>query len=133
MTASKQFRRKALAVHRRFREWWMIGKGLLSARHPVMAHIIPIRRCNLSCGYCNEYDDFSKPVPVEEMYQRIDHLGSLGTTIITFSGGEPLLHPELDNLIRRVRDNGALACLITNGYLLTAERIERLNAAGLEH
>ena len=32
-----------------------------------MAHIIPIRRCNLSCTYCNEYDDFSKPVPTEVM------------------------------------------------------------------
>ena len=129
MAASKQIRRKALAVHRRFREWWMIGKALASTRHPVMAHIIPIRRCNLSCGYCNEYDDFSKPIPLEVMYQRIDYLGRLGTTIITFSGGEPLLHPDLDDLIRRVRHNGALACLITNGYLLTAERIERLNAA----
>src|ERR1035438_6148318 len=77
MTTNKQFRKKALAVHRRFREWWMIGKALVSTRHPVMAHIIPIRRCNLACGYCNEYDDFSKPVPVEEMYRRIDPLGTL--------------------------------------------------------
>jgi MoaA/NifB/PqqE/SkfB family radical SAM enzyme len=133
MNRSKQLRKKALAVHRRFREWWMIGKAVVSTRHPVMAHIIPIRRCNLACGYCNEYDDFSKPVPLEEMYRRIDHLGSLGISIITFSGGEPLLHPELDDLIRRVRKNGALACLITNGYLLTADRIEKLNCAGLEH
>ncbi len=133
MAAGKKFRRGALAVHRRFREWWMIGKALVSTGHPVMAHIIPIRRCNLSCGYCNEYDDFSKPVPVAEMERRIARLGDLGTTIITFSGGEPLLHPELDHLIRCVRRTGALACLITNGYLLTKERIEALNAAGLEH
>lgn len=133
MTTKKKIRRGALTVHRRFREWWMIGKGLASTRHPVMAHIIPIRRCNLACGYCNEYDDFSKPVPTDEMYRRIDRLGELGTTVVTFSGGEPLLHPELDDLIRRVRKTGALACLITNGYLLTADRIERLNRAGLEH
>jgi len=133
MPNQKQLRRGAMAVHRRFREWWMIGKALVSTRHPVMAHIIPIRRCNLACGYCNEYDDFSKPVALDEMYRRIDRLGSFGISIVTFSGGEPLLHPELDELIRRVRDNGAIACLITNGYLLTAERIERLNQAGLEH
>ena len=42
----------------------MITKGLVSTGHPVMAHIIPIRRCNLSCAYCNEYDDHSKPVPI---------------------------------------------------------------------
>src|SRR6266566_571851 len=67
------------------------------------------------------------------MLQRIDRLAELGATIITQSGGEPLLHPELDDLIRRVRKNGALAGMITNGYLLTRERIERLNRAGLEH
>ncbi len=111
----------------------MIAKGLLSTRHPLLAHIIPIRRCNLSCAYCNEYDDHSKPVPLEEMYRRIDRLGSFGTAIICISGGEPLLHPDLDLIIRRIRKNGALAGLITNGYLLTAERIGRLNRAGLEH
>src|ERR1022692_3384407 len=126
-------RRRAKAVHRNIRGAQMAAHALASTDHPLLAHIIPMRRCNLACTYCNEYDDFSKPVPIEEMYRRIDHLGSLGTAIITFSGGEPLLHPELDELIRRVRKNGALACLITNGYLLTADRIERLNRAGLEH
>lgn len=111
----------------------MLAKGLVSTRHPLLAHIIPIRRCNLSCTYCNEFDDFSKPVPTEEMFRRIDRLGKLGTAIITISGGEPLLHPELDEIIRRIRHNGIIAGLITNGYLLVAERIERLNRAGLEY
>jgi MoaA/NifB/PqqE/SkfB family radical SAM enzyme len=111
----------------------MIAKGLLSTDHPVMAHIIPMRRCNLSCTYCNEYDDFSKPVPLETMKQRIDHLHRLGTTIVTISGGEPLLHPELDDLIRYIRKQGIITGMITNGYLLTAERIKRLNKAGLDH
>ncbi|NWF85798.1 MAG: radical SAM protein [Bryobacteraceae bacterium] len=98
-----------------------------------MAHIIPTRRCNLSCAYCNEYDDVSKPIETDEMLDRIDNLGRLGTTIITISGGEPLLHPDLDQIIARIRKNGAVAGLITNGYLLTADRIERLNRAGLDH
>jgi len=111
----------------------MIAKGLVSTDHPVLAHIIPIRRCNLSCKYCNEYDAVSKPLPLETMFARIDHLAQLGTTIICISGGEPLLHPELDQIIRRVRSHGIIAGLITNGYLLTAERIQALNRAGLEH
>src|SRR5207302_10883544 len=109
-------RRAIRAASRRLREWRMIAKGLLSTRHPVLAHIIPIRRCNLSCAYCNEYDDHSAPVPVEEMYRRIDRLASFGTTIIIISGGEPLLHPELDLIIRRIRQNGMTAGMITNGY-----------------
>ena len=111
----------------------MIVKGVASTDHPVMAHIIPIRRCNLSCTYCNEYDDVSKPVPAEIMLERLDQLADLGTTIITFSGGEPLLHPELDRLIAHVRSRGIIAGMITNGYLLTPQRVQQLNDAGLDH
>ena len=111
----------------------MVASGVLSTDHPVLAHIVPTRRCNLSCTYCNEFDDFSKPVPTVEMKRRIDLLGNLGTSIISFSGGEPLLHPELDELIRQIRKNGAMSGMITNGYLLTADRIKKLNDAGLEH
>jgi MoaA/NifB/PqqE/SkfB family radical SAM enzyme len=120
-------------MHRRSREWMMVAKGLRSTDHPVLAHIIPTRRCNLSCTYCNEYDDFSKSVPVAEMYRRIDKLADLGTSIISMSGGEPLLHPELDDLIARVRSHGCISGMITNGYLLMPDRIKRLNRAGLEH
>src|SRR5690242_1292886 len=67
------------------------------------------------------------------MFLRVDKLAALGTTVVCISGGEPLLHPELDDLIRRIRRHGMLAGMITNGYLLTAERIQRLNRAGLEH
>ncbi len=133
MTRQKRLRKKALAAYRRVREWWMIAKGLVFTSHPILAHIIPIRRCNLSCTYCNEFDSHSKPVTLQEMYRRIDRLASFGITIITISGGEPLLHPELDQVIRRIRNHGVLTGLITNGYLLTAERIEQLNRAGLDH
>ncbi len=111
----------------------MIAKGLVSTSHPVLAHLIVTRRCNLACAYCNEFDDHSNPVPTGQLLRRIDRLASFGTTIITISGGEPLLHPDLHEVIRRIRQRGILAGLITNGYLLTAERIERLNRAGLEH
>jgi MoaA/NifB/PqqE/SkfB family radical SAM enzyme len=126
-------RRKLRFVRTRLREWRMIAKGLLFKNHPILVHIIPIRRCNLSCTYCNEFDDFSKPVPLAEMKRRLDLLADMGTSIITISGGEPLLHPELDEVIAHMRSRGMIAGLITNGYLLTAERIERLNRAGLEH
>src|SRR5438132_10677129 len=128
-----RFRRSWKATHRRSREFMMVVKGLLSTDHPVLAHIIPIRRCNLACAYCNEYDDFSPPVPLDVMRRRLDRLAELRTTIITLSGGEPLLHPELDDIIARIRSHGIMAGMITNGYLLTAHRIRRLNQAGLEH
>jgi MoaA/NifB/PqqE/SkfB family radical SAM enzyme len=128
-----RFRRWYKANHRRLREMQMVMKGLASTDHPVLAHIIPIRKCNLACTYCNEYDDFSPPVPIETMRSRLDRLADLGTTIITLSGGEPMLHPQVDEIIAHVRRHGIIAGMITNGYLLTAERIQRLNRAGLEH
>src|ERR1700683_2075638 len=128
-----KFRRDLRALNRRARELRMILKGVASTDHPVMAHIIPIRRCNLACTYCNEYDDVSKPVAVNVMLERLDQLADLGTNIVTFSGGEPLLHPDLDQLISHVRSRGIIAGMITNGYLLTAQRVQQLNDAGLDH
>jgi len=125
--------RNLRSFERRFRQTRMIARAIKSRQHPVLAHIIPIRRCNLSCAYCNEYDKVSSPVSLAEMRRRIDLLAALGTAIITFSGGEPLLHPELDEMIRSIRAHGMIATLITNGYLLTPDRIHRLNHAGLEH
>jgi MoaA/NifB/PqqE/SkfB family radical SAM enzyme len=121
------------AATRKVRELLMVGRALAFTGHPVLAQIIPMRFCNLSCGYCNEYDKVSKPVPLDEMLRRIDQLGRLGTAMIGISGGEPLTHPDLDEIIRRIRKTGAIAGMITNGYLLNVARIERLNRAGLDH
>jgi MoaA/NifB/PqqE/SkfB family radical SAM enzyme len=120
-------------MKRRFREIKLLLKGAVSTDHPILVHLIPTRRCNLSCTYCNEFDDFSKPVATETMRQRVDYLADLGTSIITMSGGEPLLHPELDSLFTHVRSRNMVAGMITNGYLLTADRIQKLNRAGLDH
>src|SRR5262245_37650983 len=121
------------SLRRRFRQARMLAQSFRDATRPVAAHIIPIRRCNLACTYCNEFDDHSKPVLTDELLRRIDKLAQLGTGIVTFSGGEPLLHPDLDVLIERIRARGMIATLITNGYLLTRDRIGQLNRAGLDH
>jgi MoaA/NifB/PqqE/SkfB family radical SAM enzyme len=129
----KHFRRAWKRVNRRARELRMIARGLASTDHPILAHVIPMRRCNLACAYCNEYDNRSKPVALETMHRRLDRLAELGTAVVTISGGEPLLHPDLDAIVERIRHRGMIAGTITNGYFLTAERIERLNRAGLDH
>ena len=124
--------RKSTFLKLKVREAAFISKALLSPNHVVLAHIIPMRRCNLACGYCNEYDQTSKPVPLDVMKRRIDKLGEFGTSIITVSGGEPMMHPQLDDIIRLIRSTGAIAGLISNGYYFTPDRIKRLNAAGLD-
>jgi MoaA/NifB/PqqE/SkfB family radical SAM enzyme len=125
-------KRKIRAFSWQLRQVKVVAKAMHSRYHPIVAHVIPVRRCNLACTYCNEFDKASQPVPTDVMLRRIDRLHELGTTIITFSGGEPLLHPDLDDLIRRIRGHGLIATLITNGYLLTPDRIQRLNRAELD-
>lgn len=125
-------RRTAKRWHRLYREIRMVALALRSPRHPVLAHIVVTRRCNLACTYCSEFDDFSKPVPIVEMLRRIDQLAALGTTVITLTGGEPLLHPDLEEIICRIRNRGIIAIAVTNGYLLTIDRIKSLNRAGLD-
>ena len=132
MPAQLTLRRRLKNTQRNLRGAKEVLRALVSTDHPLLAHIIPMRRCNLACKYCNEFDDFSKPVPLETMHHRVDRLADLGTSVITISGGEPLMHPELDDVISRIRHRGMVAGLITNGYLLTADRIQRLNRAGLE-
>ena len=111
----------------------MFARAMTSPSHPILVHLIPTRRCNLACTYCNEFDAVSPPVPLETLKARIGKLAELGAAIITLSGGEPLLHPQLEEIIAHIRRRGAIAGLITNGYLLGPRRIERLNRAGLDY
>ena len=125
---------KRLRAYRRtIREARMVARSLKTTTLPVLAHLVPIRRCNLSCTYCNEFDSFSKPVATDIMLERIDHLARLGTQAVHLSGGEPMLHPDLDQLIRRISHHGMFAGLLTNGYLLTIDHIKRFNKIGLDH
>jgi len=124
--------RKSTFLKWKVRQAAFIARALASTNHVVLAHIIPMRRCNLACGYCNEYDQVSKPVPLELMQKRLDKLAELGTSIVTISGGEPMMHPQLDDIVRHIRKRGMIAGLISNGYYFTPDRIKRLNQAGLD-
>ena len=125
-------RRRTRRLTRTLRETRLMARAFQSPHHPIVAQIVPTRRCNLSCTYCNEYDRTSEPVPLSELRRRIDRLVELGTGIITLSGGEPLLHPDAAAIVRHIRSRGAIATLITNGYLLTPALIGALNDAGLD-
>jgi MoaA/NifB/PqqE/SkfB family radical SAM enzyme len=114
------------------REVARVAQTLVDPDRPLLVHIVPIRRCNLACAYCNEYDDHSPPVPTDEMFRRVDKLAELGTAVVTISGGEPLLHPDLSQIIARIKERGMVCTLITNGYLLVPDKIRELNAAKLD-
>lgn len=125
-------RRSLRRVNRLYRETRVVAQALRQKDRPVFAHVVVTRRCNLDCAYCSEYDTHSKPVPTEALILRIDKLAALGTTTVTLTGGETLLHPELEVVIARIRHHRMVAVMITNGYLLSVERIKSLNRAGID-
>lgn len=99
----------------------------------LYCQLIVTRRCNLGCGYCNEYDKTSRPVPYETLVERMDHLvDELGVTIMDFLGGEPLLHPRIADLVAYAGEKGCWTNIITNGLLLHEGLVKELSRAGLD-
>ncbi len=94
------------------------------------------RRCNLRCIHC--YSQSRDTIYTGELNHAeglalIDDLAGFGVPVILFSGGEPLLRPDLLKLIEHTRRCGVRAVLSTNGTLITPELAARLNDAGLAY
>lgn len=104
--------------------------SLVWHRAPIEAQLIVTRRCNLSCGYCTEYDDHSPEVPFETLRERIDALHRLRVINIAMLGGEPLLHPRIADVIAYA-DRHAQVSMTTNAFLLSDKLIDDLNDSGL--
>lgn len=99
---------------------------------PFLAQIVVVRRCNLSCAYCSEFDKTSEPIASDVLSSRFRKLRQLKTWAVCLTGGEPTLHPNLPGLIGELKALGVRRRLmITNGYRLTEELIESLNVNGL--
>jgi molybdenum cofactor biosynthesis enzyme MoaA len=105
---------------------------LIVHKAPVEAQLIITRRCNLSCGYCSEYDDVSPMIPLDVLKERIDALHRLKTVNIALLGGEPLMHAQLAEIVAYA-DRESQVSVTTNGFLITQELIGRLNQAGLRN
>jgi MoaA/NifB/PqqE/SkfB family radical SAM enzyme len=97
---------------------------------PIWAQINVTWKCNLSCGYCTEYDNDKGHVPYADVIARIDKCKDLGVKHTDLIGGEPLLHPEILPLMRHIRARGMTTGMTTNGFLLTQDKLEALLDAG---
>jgi MoaA/NifB/PqqE/SkfB family radical SAM enzyme len=122
-------------MHRGMTSKLRLAKRLVGAAldrdRPLVTHLVITRRCNLACGYCQEYDHESPPVATEILKERIAHLARLRSVFVTLTGGESLLHPDAAQLVEYVNECGMVPFLNTNGYLLTQKWIDALNAAEL--
>lgn len=92
-------------------------------------------RCPLSCPYCSnpiELERRENELSTSAWLSVLEQAGDLGVAQVHFTGGEPLLRPDLEQLVRGARDAGLYVNLITSGVGLTDMRLRRLTEAGLD-
>ncbi len=94
------------------------------------------RRCNLRCVHCYSHSrdlDYTGELSREEGMRLIDDLGDFGVPVVLFSGGEPLMRPDIFELIARAREKNMRAVLSTNGTLIVPDIAARLKDCGLSY
>lgn len=88
-------------------------------RFPLVTMLEPLEQCNLACVGCGrirEYRDvMDQTLSVDEC---IDAVTASSAPIVSISGGEPLLHPQIGDIVRAIRERGLYMYLCTNGLLL---------------
>ena len=100
---------------------------------PMYSQVVVTDDCNLNCTYCTEYTPGAPIVPLQQLEERIDKLDELGVRVYDLLGGEPLLHPGLAELVRHIKSKRSnVVTVITNGFLLTDDKIRDLNDANLD-
>ena len=98
---------------------------MLLVRHPVLCNYYLTYRCNATCGFCDIWVRPSPYATPENVHRNLTDLKRLGVKVIDFTGGEPLLHRQLDELLRMAKSLGFVTTVTTNG-LLYPKRAEKL-------
>lgn len=95
-------------------------------RKPVLCNYYLTYRCNASCSFCDIWERPSPYITLENVQQNLIDLRRLGVKVIDFTGGEPLLHRQLDVFLELARKQGFMTTITTNGLLYPkyAERLK---------
>jgi radical SAM protein with 4Fe4S-binding SPASM domain len=91
-------------------------------------------RCNLNCLHChqNSGEADERELTTEEVGTVIEKLGKAGISILTFSGGEPLVRSDVYDAIKRADNAGMLCTIASNGTLMTERVVKRLKESGVK-
>ncbi|MBS3075001.1 radical SAM protein [Candidatus Pacearchaeota archaeon] len=115
-----------------------LAKGEISA--PIYVRVKPTNRCNHACYYCSYIPDndcpvsetmnFTDEIPKEKMFEILQDFKDMGVKAITYSGGgEPLIHPDITEIMQKTLDLGIDLSIITNGQELKGKKAEVLKNA----
>jgi len=88
-------------------------------RFPLVLELEPLFACNLKCAGCGKIQQphtlLKQRMPVEQAVAAVEECGA---PIVSIAGGEPLMHPQLDEIVRQLLDRGRIVLLCTNAVLL---------------
>jgi hopanoid biosynthesis associated radical SAM protein HpnH len=88
-------------------------------KYPLIVELEPLFACNLSCNGCGKIqyptDILRKRLTVEQALAAMDECGA---PMVSIAGGEPLLHPQIDEMVAALLDRGLFVYLCTNALLL---------------
>ena len=85
--------------------------------HPVLCNYYLTYRCNATCSFCDIWEKPSPYVTLENAKENFRDLKKLGVRVIDFTGGEPLLHRQLPDLLREAKQLGFITTVTSNGLL----------------
>ena len=93
--------------------------------HPILCNYYVTYRCNATCNFCDIWEKPSPYVTLENFRENLRDLKKLGVKVIDFTGGEPLLHRQIDVLLAEAKQAGMITTITTN-TLLYPKLAERL-------
>ena len=93
---------------------------------PTHADITVTRRCTLDCPYCRATAQAGPEMSAEEILDAASVLYDLGNRYVSLTGGEPLLREDLPQILSGLSKRTRITSLLTNGTLLTEERLDEL-------
>jgi radical SAM protein with 4Fe4S-binding SPASM domain len=100
---------------------------------PVLIWMELTRRCNLKCEHCfiDGGEARENELPASEVYRLLDEFAAMGVWGVSFTGGEPTLHPEFSNFVNYARKINLLVGIATNGMFLTPALLDSLPRDGV--
>lgn len=120
------------SINALFRSIGKQGSAVTEIGTPIYAIFDITNRCNLSCLHCyssEQREDLATP----DVYHVLDKLFTAGVGIIDFGGGEPLLRPDIFDILTYSKQLGLYTSISTNGTLLDEHCVRRLQTLGIDH
>jgi hopanoid biosynthesis associated radical SAM protein HpnH len=103
----------------RLGSYLLAQKLLRRDKFPLLVELEPLFACNLTCAGCGKIAQpaslLKQRMPVEQAVAAIEESGA---PMVSIAGGEPLMHPQIDEIVRRLLDRNKIVFLCTNAVLL---------------